>query len=413
MKNLFASICVLFATILVAQNFKPGYYVDNTGNKVKCLIDKNLTYYSLDRFAFKLDEKGTIEYKTVNDVSEVGLDNTNVYYRFTVDIDLSSERITELTTYKKNDYQSKTVLLELLEKGKISLYMYKTENILRFFYLKEGESIPQMLDYKKYLSGQESNIISVNEDYKQELFNLLSNGGITTNDLVNLDYDEKGIAKVIHNYNSYFNSVIDLNTKDRDKANKTKIYLKPIFGLGFSSINFERNTSNNIYAPLTFGSEANMFYGLEFEIEMFSNYSIFSSLTLHSFQSKEMQVISTFPVVQRESTVNYEGLNAKLGFRKYFQLNSKFDVFLEASGLFDFITNEGELQDVFPLMYNFNNTIGISAGGGMRLNKKLTVFANYDFKRNLTSEFQYTEFKISSINIGVMYDILGLFSKSK
>ena len=151
MKRLFLLLFLIsLPFVLFGQiSFEKGYYIDNEGNRVECSI-KNVEWASNPiEFFYKLENGGEVQKATVKDVREFQVYGYPKYSSATVQIDRSTNNFDSFDWNREPVWRKETLFLKILTEGQATLYVYKENNFIRFFYsLKERE--PQQLVYKIY-----------------------------------------------------------------------------------------------------------------------------------------------------------------------------------------------------------------------------------------------------------------------
>ena len=90
---LFLLITILSLNCYSQISFQKGYYIDNTNQKINCLI-KNINWKNNPtKFEYKLSENSESKKTTIKTIKEFGIDNISKYVRSTVNIDRSSVNI--------------------------------------------------------------------------------------------------------------------------------------------------------------------------------------------------------------------------------------------------------------------------------------------------------------------------------
>jgi hypothetical protein len=415
MKSLLLTFLFIFNfSYIQAQIFEKGYFIDDNNVKKECFIEKNILYNSPVVFKYRLEEKGSIEIASIEQVKEVSLIDLITYYRHTVFIDQSSSSISELDNNKKLNLVEKKVFLEILDKGKVNLYQYKTSSLIRFFFLKEGEVTPDMLDYKKYFHGDNQNYVTENQDYKQELFNLFKEGGISLSEIERIKYDETDLTTLFKKYNSSFGKVEKVNNSKKSKELSFNVLLKPKVSINNSEGVYTYNSTFDNFSPSNFESKFSVGFGFDLELDLIKNYTFFFNPNYHSYKSESSQIIYGESSTNREvaTSTDFKSIKLNLGVRKYFILNPKVDLYIGGAFLFDKILKNDEANlIVSPRLENLESTTGFSFLLGSRISKSFFVELNYDTNRNFLRKSSSSNFIFKTYGISLMYDILSLRNK--
>jgi hypothetical protein len=105
-------------------DFEKGYHIDNNGNRVEGLI-KNVDWDN-NPLDFLFQHVGDAEPRrvTIEQSAEFGISNVSRFVRATVDIDRSSEKVSELSAVRAPQFNKEQIFLKTLVQGKASLYEY-------------------------------------------------------------------------------------------------------------------------------------------------------------------------------------------------------------------------------------------------------------------------------------------------
>ncbi len=195
-------LLIALFTILCAESysqiiFENGYFIDESNNKIECLI-KNVDWKNNPtEFEYKFSQNDTVHKATFKTVKEFGIYNVSKYIRAKTNIDKSSEQIDKMSSERNPNFQEELLFLKVLIEGKASLFLYIDGNLTRFFY-KLNDSEIQQLVYKRYLIDD---TILENNSFKQELFLKLKCEEIVLNDIKNLRYSNRDLEKLFIKYN--------------------------------------------------------------------------------------------------------------------------------------------------------------------------------------------------------------------
>ncbi len=175
-------ISLLSYTSYSQINFEKGYYIDNNGITVKCLIKNTDWLNNPTKFKYKLSENSKRKSKSIKDVKEFGILNALKYKRYTVDIDRSlSINVDEMSIVKKPIFKKEQLFLKVLVEGDASLFFYGEGKLKRFFFKTNTKTIKQLI-YKEYRATK----TGINESYKQQIWNNLKCQTITLKNIKKL-----------------------------------------------------------------------------------------------------------------------------------------------------------------------------------------------------------------------------------
>jgi hypothetical protein len=358
---------------------------------------------------YKLLENDNIKEIGLNSIKELSIYNKVIYYKFNVELEVSGVGIEDLNNEKKLNTITKNVLLELVEDGKIKLFVYNFDYKSCFYLLKEGESVPELLDYKKYRSGEQFVAVSENNDYRNEIYNFVKDANISAAELENIEYEEDDLQKVIKRYNEFNNNSLSLNIK---KSKSSKLNIKPRLSILNSSVEYQNLINSSFNSKSKFDSKVGLGFGIDLELETISNFSVFLSPIFSSYTNTSTQTIYGVSSNDRviETKVDYKFIRNLIGVRKYFELKNKKEIYLGANLIFDYVLNSETLQVFHPDLINLNSNFQLGLNLGFDINKRYYIEFNYDLPKNLSSNTTGRETKYNNISFSVMYN---LFNKSK
>jgi len=409
MRLLCYTFIFLFLNLSFSQKFEKGYFIENNGNKVECFLDKKYQFYSPDIVKYKLLENDNIKEIGLNSIKELSIYNKVIYYKFNVELEVSGVGIEDLNNEKKLNTITKNVLLELVEDGKIKLFVYNFDYKSCFYLLKEPESVPELLDYKKYRSGEQFVAVSENNDYRNEIYNFVKDANISAAELENIEYEEDDLQKVIKRYNEFNNNSLSLNIK---KSKSSKLNIKPRLSILNSSVEYQNLINSSFNSKSKFDSKVGLGFGIDLELETISNFSVFLSPIFSSYTNTSTQTIYGVSSNDRviETKVDYKFIRNLIGVRKYFELKNKKEIYLGANLIFDYVLNSETIQVFHPDLINLNSNFQLGLNLGFDINKRYYIEFNYDLPKNLSSNTTGRETKYNNISFSVMYN---LFNKSK
>ena len=356
--------------------FEDGYFIDESNQKIECLI-KNVDWrYNPTAFKYKLSEDGAVQTASVREVKEFRINNGAKYISTKVKIDRSGDRLSKLSDRREPNFQEEWLFLKVLIEGEASLFFYRNENLTRFFYTLNEAEIQQLV-HKRYLRIGKK--ISSNNYYKQQLTLALKCETIALNDLERLEYTSKDLEKLFIKYNEcrssdYTNFVPG---KKRDWIN-----LSLRAGINYSSL--EINEFFSTVGDMDFGSSIGVRFGVETEFILPYNknkWRIIVEPTYQSFNSEQSKATTGVPGGVLVSTVDYKSLEVPIGLRHCFYLNGQSKIFANVSYVFDFA---------------FDSSIEFSKQDGSLLNgldvsakRNVAMGVGYNFKDRYGLEIRY------------------------
>jgi hypothetical protein len=181
-----------------AQNYVPGFVVDNSGDTLKGFIDDKRWDSSPSKISFRRDPTAvTLEYEPVNiRAFSVG---GEFYESAIVDVDTSPAKLEKLNDNRAPSFVKSTVFLQIIFKGNKILALYKDQMSKNLFYIKvDGKFQP--LVYKQYIANAATRSIGENNDYKGMLNIYLNDCPKTMEILSGARYTVNSMVKLFKGY---------------------------------------------------------------------------------------------------------------------------------------------------------------------------------------------------------------------
>jgi len=391
--------------------YEPGYIVFNNGEKENCYI-KNYDWKNNPvKIKYKLSLAGEEKIATIDEVAEFEINQQTKYIRSTVNIDRSSEILSNLSENRKPEFKTETLWLKVLVEGKASLYQYRDGNLIRYFY-KIGEQPIEQLIYKLYQTNKSNqapspNFVRKNERYKQQILNQLKCSSISVNKVKNLHYSESELTKLFNNYNKCIKSEVKTYTKK--KKNIYKIFVKA--GINNSTLSVNNRGSN--YKNIDLDSEMSLRLGFEAEyILPFNNntWGIIIEPTYQKYESEKTTETSYVEGGLLVTCVDYKSIEFPVGMRHYIFLNQKSKLFADLSFIYDFPMNsiiefnrsDGSTIEDIEVRTKFNFAIGL----GYNYNDKFYVQLKVQTPRELLKNYNLWESDYTTMSVVFAYKIL-------
>ncbi|WP_227740356.1 hypothetical protein [Salegentibacter sp. BLCTC] len=111
---LFLLFTILSLNCFSQITFEKGYYIDETNQRLNCLIRNVDWRNNPNKFEYKLSEEAEIKTASLNSVKEFAIKGVSKYVRSEVEIDRSSKNINKLSTEKNPVFQKETLFLKVL-----------------------------------------------------------------------------------------------------------------------------------------------------------------------------------------------------------------------------------------------------------------------------------------------------------
>ncbi len=367
-KLLFVQFLMLTSFCFGQITFEPGYYLDNSGNRVEGLI-RNVDWKdNPDAFTFKSNVSNEAVEIKVSEAQEFGVfDAFNVkYIRFTVAMDRSSDLVGDLSTIRAPEFTDEQVFLKVLVAGQASLYYYEDGNLRRFFYaLGNAEAKP--LVYKRYLNNE--NRAVANNGYKQELLNTIPVNSYDVDRMERMGYKQKDLVSYFVAYNELQQLPFE-NYIEKTAKKKVKLHLS--LQLGATSQSFVVDRPNQFTQDTDFGSTIGFRGGIELESILPFNKDKWAFFVGVNYKTFDAETDFDQEGVTRNGATDFEIIDIPVGVRHYLFLNNKSKLFVNGSFNTVFIPSSTvELQTgsdlmvgkttglAFGLGYNFDNTLGV------------------------------------------------------
>lgn len=368
-------------------HFEKGYFIDEKGDQVECLIQDIGWRSNPGEFTYKLSETSELQTATIKSVKEFGILNSVKFQRFSVLIDRSSSNISELSKDRAPEFSQEHLFLKVLLEGQASLYTYQEGNLKRYFYKKDTSAVEQLI-FKTYKperkeGGAESRILT-NKQYQQQLWNELRCDVLSVKDVERIHYKKKDLVKFFVAYNSCKNSQFTIYQKPKQKL--INLSLRP--GVQTSSFVMYNDLLQDGY---DFGSSVGMRWGLEMEVVMpfqRNKWAIILEPVYKSYQAKGEMVDTRAHVPKTHKIiVDYQSIQLPIGIRHYFFLNDKTKLFINGFAVVDFNMNSkvhfGDREDL-----NIPKTSGMAVGMGFSYSR-YSIEGRYNSKRTLLPTYGY------------------------
>lgn len=405
MKKYFTAIFMLFLSSIYAQKqFLKGYFITDEGTKVDCFIKDDDWKNNPSEFTYKITPSAETKLGTVNAITSFTIPNRFKYEKYTVNIDKSSNRETNLSKTRNPEFEEKTTFLKLIVDGGAKLFSYHNGNLSRFFFLDKNNSITALI-YKKY----SKNGFTINENtlYKVQLRQLLKCSGLSSK---KVSYNKKSLKNYFLKYNQCKNPTTQVQDYT---VNETKSFLSINLkaGASFFDNNVKDATSliSTIDATIAgtsfkFGAELEYFLAFDnnnWSIIVNPNYQILSDKT--SITDINNPVLGTIVY-----NLDYKSLETLVGFRKYFDLNKNSEFFLDAGINFNF-----PLSSTFTVSYERINSTRtfepssnryFSVGAGYKFNK-FALEARYYTRQDILGKTPAVESLLSSFSVMISYNV--------
>ncbi len=385
------TIFLLFSAFVIDHcvgqiEFQSGYFIDNDGQTIECLIKDVGWKNNPMKFQYKLNENSEYQIAEIRNVREFSVSNIK-YKRYITRIDRSSNQTSKLGFKKDPEYQREILLLKVLVEGNASLFSYTQGNLIRYFF-SINDSEVEMLVNKKYLNP--NNDIRTNNSFKQQLWITLNCGTLNRSDAENIGYNDKDLIRYFNKYNTCINPNFIVSS---EKAHEDRFNLNIRPGLIFSSFSLQSISPNSL--PADFGSKLNFRIGIEMEFILPFNKNKWAVLVEPTYQSYSANT-NAFSIT---TTIDYKSIEFPIGLRHYFYLGDRSKIFVDLSYLLDKPLNS-TIEPIPTLDLGFTDNLNM--GIGYNYNNKYSIEFKYAFNRDpLNQYFNWTaDYKSASLILG-------------
>ncbi|PZR19118.1 MAG: hypothetical protein DI539_15040, partial [Flavobacterium psychrophilum] len=390
MKKILCLLLLAAPLLSIAQiNFEKGYFIEN-GIKTECLI-KNLGWKNNPTsFEYKLDENDTPKTKTISTVTEFNVNESYKFVKVTTNIDRSESNIDRLDNSKEPQWQTGTVYLKALVEGKITLYQYEDNNLIRYFISTEDSAKSEQLVYKEYLFDGR---IAENNLFRQQLYNLMKGENFTLPRFENLKYKKNDLVKLFTEYNAGTGKKMNNLS---EKQNKGKVNVRFTPGMTINSFDISNNVSGYEF---DFGSKTSYRIGAELEYVLpFNNnkWSLFFDPNYQSFKNEGNRG-------SQKMEFSYQIIELPFGVRHHMYLSDKSRFFVDAAYIASVTMGDTYLKNGPVSEIDNNSAIAIGAGYGY---KKYSIEARYTLEHGILGNYVSWESNFSTLSIILGYNFL-------
>jgi len=401
MKNYFnCTLLFLFSfsiTGFAQINFEKGYFIDNQGGQINCLI-KNIDWrYNPVEFKYKLTEDSEVKTSTIKNVSEFVIIGLSKYVRTNVGIDRSSEDLNDLSLNKAPVFKEEELFLKVLVEGDKNLYQYTENRFSRYFYNSDFSKIVQLV-YKTYeVKGSSGGVYyKYNEMFKQQLYNDVNCEQKSIKTFVNVSYQQKDLIKTFVSHNSCKGDDMK-KTYNSIKKDWFNLRLRP--GVNFSSYSMNGGGYNGV-VDVKFENQVNYRIGIEAEFVLPFNNNKWSVILEPTYQYFKSETRTKYYNTDQEVKMDYKSIEFPVGIRYRMFFNEKHTGYINAFYVSDF-SGSSEIQ--FEKSRNLELITGsnLAFGLGYEFMDKFSIeFRIYDTRPLLGNVNLKSNYNTSSIIFG-------------
>ncbi|MFC6269130.1 outer membrane beta-barrel protein [Frigoriflavimonas asaccharolytica] len=371
---------LLFFTLILpfffnAQfTFDKGYFIDNEGTRIDCVIKNFDRSETPQEFEYKLENSDVLLKKSPKSVSYFEIYDVAKYVGAEVDFEKYDSDIRNLDTNKNPNFESKNLFLRIVVDGEYDLFKYLVGKQTTFYYRK-GDGKIRPLIYKPYEIKTGS--IAYNKQYIDEIEKEVTCDNVSDK-LRTPDYYEVDLRK-------YFNAINLCVDSDYTKlevkksSGKFNVYIRP--RLNLNNLQFNTNVPGQIFEM---DSKSSFGFGLELEyLPGFTNQKL-ALIFEPSFQTYKAE--NTFIIPKSYggnliANIDYKSLDLEFGFRYYIFIDNKSKFFVNTF----FVTNFNK-QSSFTLKTE-DGTIIENSEGLSQLT--LGIGVGYNYNKKISAEIRY------------------------
>lgn len=385
--------------------FESGYFIDESNQKIECLI-KNIDWYSNPtEFEYKLSQDSEVQTATIQNVKEFGVDNFFRYIRTKVEIDRSSSKIGSFSFERDPVFQEEVLFLKVLLEGPASLFLYKDGELTRFFYSLDDSEITQLV-FKNYATDDDGMTFAENNYYKQQLFLKLKCNDLREKDFELLEYEKRYLERLFVKYNECVDPNY-ISNQPKQKKDIINLSLRP--GLSYNNLMI----SNTMYSHLNseFNNLIGISFGIEAEFVMPFNKNKWGLIIEPNYQfiKAELTQHSNFTRTDFISKIDFKIFQLPVGIRHYFYLNEKSKLFANISCVFNLSEANSSVSffeiDGTPIQKSLNikSASRYSFGLGYKYKDRYSIEMQYKANDDILSDYVYwrsSDFNSFSIIFG-------------
>jgi hypothetical protein len=400
---------IVFLLLLAASftgfaqiNYEPGYYVDNSGGKVQCLI-KNIGWKNNPVYIdYKMTEGDEPRQRVIDNTAEFSVGSYK-FKRYTVNIDRSSNEVEKLSDTREPEWRKETLFLKVLVEGKATLYQYEDNNLTKYFYSTGSHTTAEQLLYREYSVAQ---VIYENSAFRQQLYNLMKDKTQDANEFKNVKYRASDLISLFLDYNKGSGQET-VNLAEKQDQGKVNFKITPGAGLAFLSVTHAAGGAGN---ATEYKADAAPVYRIGVEVEYVmpfnrNKWSIFADPNVQFYSHSGTDKVTYFSyTVTNTFETEYNFIELPVGFRHYMFLNNKSKIFIDAT--FSLALNLGspyiKYNTADPLPISKSSNIGLGAGFSYQ---RYSAELRYGFGRGLLDSVGGWETSFSTLGLILGYKI--------
>ena len=135
-------------------NFKKGYIITNDGIKIECLIKDFQWEGNPSNIRYKKLDSKDVQKAGTKDIKAFHIYDGVEYASATLDLEIGSHHLTSVTSDTTPRFSKESVFLNVIYKGKVSLYSYGIGKNKRYIISKDGVNFEHLIN-KPYLNDRQ------------------------------------------------------------------------------------------------------------------------------------------------------------------------------------------------------------------------------------------------------------------
>lgn len=354
--------------------FEKGYFIDNNGTKIECLI-KNMDWKNNpNEIIYKLNETSLKSSFSTENILEFGVYQYSKYEKHTVDIDISSQNIQHMDKTRNPIWERQTLLLKVLVEGNAVLYKYTNNDYgYKYFYKKDASPVKQLI-YKNYITKESKK--AENLSYINQLYKEVNCKKLLIDKIKKVNYDQKSLSNYFEKNNLCENT--DTENIQNHAKKKGKLNFKITPGINFTSLSIA-NHLDKYNDPYEFNSEVVLRVGMEFEFIFPFNknkWSIFIDPNFFSYSSNLTKELNSGFLTMKNflnTDANIKRFAIPIGTRHYFFLNDDIKIFVNAGVRYDLDLGSSIGFDTRSDLELESSMFNFFVGTGVNLNNKYST----------------------------------------
>ncbi|MEL6673204.1 MAG: hypothetical protein AAFR61_13465 [Bacteroidota bacterium] len=320
-RHLLIVFYILASTVFAwgQAQFVPGFFIDESGKKMSCLILDEDWKDNPVSFQYRMTGQGESQERGLENTQAFGIEGGFTYMRAEVQIDRSTSQLQELLTNPYPVFEPATLFLKQIVSGPIHLYQYAESNLTRYF-TQVGEGSIEQLVYKKYRTPRGE--VATNHGFRDQLAELFTQEGGVAPKTSYLSYTASAISKFFQQQFEAQNQSYQVFRNPRRKA-ALALRIKAGGDVQNSIIrtDFGNQDGTLLSNSLTPQAGLELSYTLPFRNNA---WEIFAGISYHRYFGQANFIINPIFNNDQDVSVDYQGLEFELGPRfLFYQKNDR------------------------------------------------------------------------------------------